>query len=103
LHHEALKREVPLLFSSFLLQSSSSQGDSEQCLLAFSYGAEGFLIRAGVCVCARVCAHGTSVESISVGFRLLGQEPWEAGGLNNEEPEPSDLAGPPQLCLSFIR
>lgn len=34
---------------------------------------------------------------------LLGQEPWEAGGLNNEEPEPRDLAGPPQLALSFIR
>lgn len=33
----------------------------------------------------------------------LGQEPWEAGGLNNEELEPSDLAGPLQLSLSFVQ
>lgn len=31
----------------------------------------------------------------------LGREPWEAGGLDNEEPEPSDLAGPLGLFVIY--
>lgn len=32
----------------------------------------------------------------------LGPEPWEAGGLNNENPRPRDLARPSPALLSFI-
>lgn len=103
-------REVPLLFSpSFLLPRNKPlcfpsaffllqvpvillSGDSEKCLLAFSHCAECFLIH-GPCVCGQEWG-GSALPwgpSLSVSG-LLGQEPWEAGGLNNEEPEPRDLA-----------
>lgn len=121
MHHEALKREVPLLFSpSFLLPRNKPfcfpsaffllqvpvillSGDSEKCLLAFPHCAECFLIRGPLGGGQEWGSSALPVgPSLSVSG-LLGQEPWEAGGLNNEEPEPRDLAGPPQLALSFIR
>lgn len=95
-----VSRQPPSCYRSW---SSFSRGDSEECLLAFPDCAECFLIHA-LCVGGQEGSRSGLLWSPSLsGSDLLGQEPWEAGGLNNEEPEPSDLAGPPRLSCHLFR
>lgn len=107
--HEALEKEVPFLVLSpffffltknkpllFQLSSCSrslppfSQGGAEKCCLAFSSYAARFLLRA---LCVLVGGGGgrgrAGMDALIPQFPVsgrLGLEPWEAGGLNSENP-----------------
>lgn len=89
-----LTKNKPLLL--FQLSSCSrslppfSQGGAEKCCLAFSSYAARFLLRA---LCVLVGGGGgrgrAGMDALIPQFPVsggLGPEPWEAGGLNSENP-----------------
>lgn len=94
-----LTKNKPLLL--FQLSSCSrslppfSQGDAEKCCLAFSSYAARFLLWALCVLVGGGWGRGRAGrDALILQFPVsggLGPSPWEAGGLNNENPGPRDF------------